>query len=58
MKWIKDLWDMWVDFTDFHATRKCYLDEMLWGNSIKKKTWWGYKHIPYLEFMRTYKENK
>lgn len=48
---MKRLWDLWIDFTEFLTNRKCYLDEIIYGNSVKERKWWGWRHIPYMEFV-------
>lgn len=51
-KILKRAWNFWIDFTEFRAIRKCCLDEIVYGNSIKERKWWGWKHISYPEFHR------
>lgn len=53
---IKDMWNFWIDFTEFRCIRKCYIDQMIYGNSIKVRKWWGWKHIPFLEYAKEHNE--
>lgn len=50
---LKKLWLFWIDFTEFRAVRKCHIDEIIYGNSIRQRMWWGYRHIPYPKFMQS-----
>ena len=49
---IKRLWRKWIYYTAKRAGEKAWLDTQIWGNSVIEKKWWGYRCIPWTEFIK------
>lgn len=49
--WFLNLYARWMRYTKKRAERRAYLNFIFYGNMVIKRSWWGYRHIPYEKFL-------